>query len=545
MRRRPETDKLESRLAAIGRSIQSQFTKRGLGTISFGILLGVWSLFVIDYITDIPFVIRVGIAVCGIIYAFYYFNKEYLSKARVAISAEAVSLKVEDQNPELQSRLISTLQFQAVRDLPEGVSENLVEGLVDQAFDQVEDIKLNNVIDHSWIKKHFKRITIMLLIIAGTTALAPNYVMAYLQRFIDPAARYPTRTQIVDVSVDKMIPAGDPFDVIVKAEGILPEIGSVTIETATSGTVEFELIKEDESGNYIAKLTSITEEAEMSVYLGDDVYGPKTVIPTPRPFLKSISIKVNSPSYTNYPERVETNGNIRVIKGSTLSFTIEASKPLEELNLSSKTKDFEMPQAQSVDGIHWTMSINAERSFSYQMSMKDKEGLQSVDNANYQVSVMRDRPPVIRITTPKGTAELASVSKMPLRFKVNDDIGIDSVAVKYVISRSTGSDDFEEVNYDNAESLMEFNGINNKSFEFNDLWDNTKIKGLGAGDTINLWVEATDKSPEQHQQRSSDRQILIISITEYRNKLLQRLSENVDKVDEPIINLKDSARKLD
>ena len=56
---------------------------------------------------------------------------------------------------------------------------------------------------------------------------------------------------------------------------------------------------------------------------------------------------------------------------------------------------------------------------------------------------------------------------------------------------------------------------------------------------------SSHKSPEQHKQRSSDKEILIISITEYRNKLLQRLSDNVEKVDEPIINLKDSARKLD
>lgn len=545
MKRLPETDKLERRLESIGRAIQSQFSKRGFGTFLFGLCVGLWSLFVIDYLTHIPYVIRIGICVVGLLYGLYYLNREYLSKARVKLSAEEVSLKVEGQHPELQSRLISMLQFQSTKRLPEGVSENLVDGLVDQAHDRVHDINLNTVIDHSWFKKHFKRITLMLLLITGTTLLAPNYVLAYLQRFIDPEARYPTRTQITDVSVDKVIPAGDPFDVTVNAAGVLPEMGTVVITTASAGDVEFELTPGEKPGQYTGNIGAITEDAEFSVYLGDDRYGPTDVVPTPRPFLKSIAITVDSPSYTGIEQQVEKTGNIRVIKGSALLFNIEANKPLESIELRTRTEDIDLPVLESSDNIHWTMKLDAEQSFSYQLIMKDQEGLESVDNANYQVSVMRDRPPVIRIETPKGVSELASVSKMFLRFKVNDDIGVDNVKVNYVVMKSTGDDSFVEIDYNSASTLFEFNDINSKSFEFDDVWDNSKISSLNTGDTVYLWVEASDKSPEQHLTRSTDRQILVISFDEYRNKLLQRLSDNVDKVEDPIIDLKDSARKLE
>ena len=543
MKRRAETDKLESRLLSLGRSIQSQFTKRGLGSITFGILFGLYALFIIDYLTDIPYIIRIAATVIGLIYAFYYFNKHYLKKARVQLSAEEVSLRVEDHNPTLQSRLISLLQFQAVKKLPAGVSENLVDGMCDQAIDQVNDIRIADIIDHSWIKKHFKRITIIALIIGATVALAPNYALAFAMRFVNPSAEYPTRTQIVDLSIDKMIPAGDPFQIIVKAEGELPELGNVSIYTDEAGRVEFELVKGENEGEYIANIAPINVDAELTVYLGDDTIGPRTVTPTPRPFIKALNAIIVSPSYTGIEKRTEQNGNIRAFQGSNISIQIESSKKLAKIDISSRTKDFELPQPNSDDGVNWTLDVEATQSFSYQISMTDEDGLESAESANYQVSIMRDRPPVIRILAPKSSTELAPVSKLPLNFKVNDDIGVDRVAIKYNIIGADNTDDSVDIDYENAKTMMEFSNVDNKVFEFSDLWDNTKIS-LRTGDTINFWIEAQDNAPAGHTQRSSDRQIMIISIQDYRNKLLQKLSENVEQVDEPIIDLKDSARKL-
>ena len=544
MKRRAETDKLESRLLSLGRAIQGQFTKRGFGTILFGILFGIYALFVIDYLTDIPYVIRISACVIGIIYALYYFNKHYLKKARIQLSAEEVSLRVENHNPTLQSRLISLLQFQAVKKLPAGVSENLVEGMCDQAFDQVQGIRISDIVDHSWIKKHIKRIFIISLIIGATIALAPNYALAFAMRFVDPSAAYPTRTQITNLSIEKVIPAGDPFDIVVTASGELPELGNVSIYTDEAGHVEFELIKTEVEGQYIAKIAPINVEAELTVYLGDDKIGPRTVIPTPRPLIKQLSAEIISPSYTGIEPRTEQNGNIRAFQGSKISILIEANKKLSNLDISTRTKDFELPAAQSQDGINWTIDIEAHKSFSYQIAMVDENGLESADSANYQVSIMRDRPPVIRITAPRSSAELAPVSKLPLSFKVNDDIGVDSVAIKYSVIGADNTEEFVEADFENAKTMMEFKNIDNKVFEFNDLWDNNKISPR-TGDTIYFWVEAQDNAPSGQTQRSSERQIMIISIQDYRNKLLQKLSENVEQVDEPIIDLKDSARKLE
>ncbi|NRA39576.1 MAG: hypothetical protein HRU15_15655, partial [Planctomycetes bacterium] len=509
MKRRAETDKLEHLLLRIGKSIQKQIAQRGYMILLVTALSALFALFLVDFLGDIPWYIRIPLTAAALIYGLMWLNANYLRKARIPLSAQEVSLKVEKAYPDLQSRMISTLQFQEMRNLGQGVSENLAEGMVDQAFDQVSGIHMHSIVDSSWKTKQLKNLFFISALFAVSIYLFPNHMLAFAMRFIDFEYSYPTRTHINEVSINDMIPAGDSFTIEVDADGKLPEIGTITITTASNGTVEFTLTKvsSDESvspatAHYKADIAPINESVEMDIYLGDANFTARTLTPTPRPFLKSIHIDIQSPAYTNLEKHSETSGNIRVIKGSQLSFTFIASKALESLNIQSMTEGMELPTVQSQDNINWTFSLPAKESFSYSLSMKSSDGLESVENAKYQVSVMKDRPPVIRISQPKSTQELASVSKMPLRFKVNDDIGLDSISVKYLIS-SGGLDSSGDIDYDNALTYDQpMQGNNDKLFTFDKIWDNKKLK-LRTGDRITLWIEASDRSPDGHIQRSS------------------------------------------
>lgn len=550
MKRRAETDTLERTLTRIGNAIQRQIARRGYMIFLVSALTALFSLFIIDYLSDIPWYIRLPLTGIALVYGLYMLNKKNLRRARIRLSAQEVSLKVEQAYPELQSRMISTLQFQEQRSLGAGVSENLAEGMVDQVFTQLKSIHMNTIIDSSWLGKQLKHLFLISALIATSTFFFPHHMLAFAMRYIDFTYTYPTSTHITHVSVNDMIPAGDTFNIEVDASGTLPELGTVLISTSSNGTVEFTLRKvtSDEStspatAHYIANIAPINEAVEMDINLGDAYFTSRTLTPTPRPYLKTLHIEVQAPAYTNIEKSTEQSGNIRVIKGSQLNFQFEASKKLETLTITSTNEDIAIPQASSSDGLHWTFQLQADTSFSYNLDMKSSDGLASIENAKYQISVMKDRPPVIRITQPKSVQELAPVSKMPLRFKVNDDIGIDTISVKYFIS-SGSMDASQDIDYDNAKTFDRAIKANNvKLYKFDQIWDNKNLN-LRAGDRITFWIEASDRSPEGHIQRSSSREISIISAEEYKNKLLTALSEYVDKVEDPIIDLKDVGRKL-
>ena len=545
MKRYSETDGIERRLESIGHAQRRQLLLNGLVATFAWLLIGLAALFVLDWVTDLPFALRPVLVAVLLAYLFWSFVRPAWRQYRDPVDAQGVSLSVERAHPELQSRLISTLQFQEKAEIPKSVSENLVEGMIKQTFERVGSWSFSDVIDRGWWRRIAPVLGIAALLLVVQVVVLPFYTIAFYQRLIDPAASYPTRTDIVEVVGWDQISEGDSTPIYVIAENELPLIGRITltgedgIDLAVELKPTFEEPPADGRGRYQATLPAFADPAEMLVELGDDEWGPKQVIPRKRIRLETVSLAITPPAYTGQETDVVDGGNGKALIGSEVAIDITTTKDVASMQLVSLDEDIAAPQPEKVGPRHYRATFTMRESLPFTLELTDVDGLNARDIPRYRITAAQDRPPVIRMRRPMSSVELAPMSALPVEFTVTDDIGLSEVSLKYRVLDATTviPEDVPVQTYTTLQPRQ-------TEFIFDDLWKNERLE-VREGNQIRVWVEARDMSPDGQITESSPFVIQVISAEAYRNQLWARMGEQIDGVDKVIDGINDSNVELD
>ncbi len=548
----PQTRKIMRNLSGLGRKVRRQTLYAGiLSLVGLGcgaLLLG----FALDYLVRFPYPLRLLLLICGLGYGGWWFRRRHFPGFRRKLTAERVGLLVEAANPTLQSRLISTLQFQAMGGkIPTSTSADLVAGLCRQTFDMMPGIDCGTIVKRTWIRRQLPVCLLMFMAMLLVIGLVPEYFMAYAGRMVLPGIEYPTRTVILKVGLPERVPAGDPVDLRVTASGVLPELGAVEVHAQDGRSARFDLLPvEDEEGEYACRLEPFTGEVVITVFLGDDRQGPIRVKPILRPSVKSIRFCIRPPAYTVRNHRnqpvIETTGNVRVIEGSDLKLQIIPSKPLRKLKIVLKSGKVALPPMAKTGQDLYSVAFKATSGFAFTLDMLDRDGLAGKDLPTYHVNVIRDRAPVIMINAPRGSADSAPVSRIPLRFAVRDDFCIGRIRIMYRLFKSEDREHEPDSLNRNLpdKTYATISDVGRSRYEFSGFWDNRRIRPL-PGQTLRIWVEATDTArPKAHTSVSSEILLRIITAEEYRILLLQKLGEKKDDIDERILELRNSRRHI-
>ena len=539
MKSRPETMTLLKKLVDVGRAAKRQQLLEGYMytlTIALMVFLGFYAL---DYLTKIPYPIRLLFLLGGVSYTVYFIKTKYIQKYKEVVVPEDVSLEIEEAYPDLKSSLISTLQFEQKNQLPKGMSPNLIKGMVDRFYKNLSGFDFNIIIDRRWLKrllpKHLSVLALLLLLVV----FAPYYTLAYIQRLVVPNVKYPTRTVIENVVLPEVMPMGDAIEFRVETSGVQPDMGRVEIEQDTGSKVDFDLMPSDEEGIYIAHIAPLLDKVEARIYLGDDWYGPVEIDPIPRPRISSLSVQITPPAYAKKKPTVEEGGNIKLLAGSTVLFQVTSNKKLKKVELISSDVKEGFSAFTSDQKALWTSQYAPDKSLSYSFKLTDTIGLKGRNIPTYRLSVQPDRVPVIRIIHPRETSELAPPSKAPLEFKISDDLGLSRVRILYRLSDGASDEvEFETMVYDDKE-------VTGLSYHHEGFWENSRID-VNPGQLLTVWIEATDNAePEAGVSKSREINIPIITTAEYRTILMERLQQNVESVDDLLLDIKGSKRVLE
>lgn len=581
----PGLDKLERSLLAAGGERQRQILWEGIFALSGFVLTGLFVFFLIDYLTRVPYVVRLLIFLSGLGYGFYWFYRCFYLPYRKEYDTQSVALLLEKEQPELQSRLISTLQFQHVKQLAPGVSANLVDGLVEQTFDKfTKKLDTGAIINRQWVKKRSLVLSGAVVVWAALLVLAPAVGIAYFMRLAlpDSIADYPRNTHIIDISIPEIMAEGEEYTLTVKATGKLPEIGIVDLDPEVGDRLRQDLVpvkpvkspepetpEKTESGEkdaepktpenpetpatertgvYEVKMPPLLCPAKLSVVVGDDQRYGISLRPEKRPSLRSVAMHVDPPAYTGEKPYDLDTGTAQMPVGSRFSVAIEPSKKLKKFEVIAQGTGERIPAKMDKDG-KITFSMTAEKQFAYTIAMTDTVGLALKDAPLYTIGVIADRTPLVRIVKPVGAAEMAPRSRLPIEFEVRDDYKISSVSVKYQVydakdvdNDTSGNDPFADRSRPRPETFFEKNDINQPLFSYNEEWNNNDGAIL-PGKIVRMWVEAVDNN--KNTTLSADIFIRIITEAEYRNLLLKKLAEQMEGSEGILLDVKGSIKSME
>jgi hypothetical protein len=215
------------------------------------------------------------------------------------------------------------------------------------------------------------------------------------------------------------------------------------------------------------------------------------------PKLSKLAINVNPPAYTQVRSVETTNPHLKVIEGSSVTWTFEFSgQPIEPTLVFSGKDSVLLKQKNESYQIQRTL---AEGGF-YQLTWKEESG-KGYQTDYYPIEIIKDEGPHIEVQNPAQFVELKLTDRLivDLQANLSDDFGLKDAHIIATVSKGSG----ESVKF-REETLrflkpQQFSGKNQSATRSIDI---VKL-GLEPGDELYFYIEAFDnKSPVGNKSRT-------------------------------------------
>ncbi|MBI4429190.1 MAG: hypothetical protein HY562_08725 [Ignavibacteriales bacterium] len=351
--------------------------------------------------------------------------------------------KVGEFFPQIRDRLLNLLQLE--REMARGSSAYSAE-LVDASFQDlaagVQGLDFAASVDTTdaskWRKLNlFVAMASLLCLVTFPTALGSSlYRLLHFDREFVPPAEY-----TFEVSPgNKEVVKGDNVTVRVRVRSVshpLQIVKELSLFHKIEGQENFDQVKlrVDTSGSFQTLLTNVRASTMYFAQVEDvqsEWYELKAV---DRPILRSFRLRLDFPSYTQLPPRMQEEfiGDVTALAGTKISVSGSASKDLREAAIV--LRDGRKKEV-AVSGEKFTSTFTLETETSYFLHMKDDEGLANLNPVNYQLRIIPDESPTISIVEPGRNLDIAGSQSLNLLVHARDDFGFSQLRLGYRLVHS-------------------------------------------------------------------------------------------------------------
>ncbi|MBD3225098.1 MAG: hypothetical protein GF313_10245, partial [Caldithrix sp.] len=353
-------------------------------------------------------------------------------------------------------------------------------------------------------KQFFPSIYTTILILFGSlTLLAFNFdqIGHSTLRLINPTGDYyktppyqfivhPGNTSIlrgddVNISVDYSGPQLKSAELIIKT--VRGEVKYLSLQkTGSLNQHRFTASIKDIRNNTNYKIKGLPSgNKSLQNKIWSKQYYIQTKIP---PAVQDLDISLAPPAYTNLDEkRLDRNiGDIIALPGTRAHIQFSTNKPIKKALLKFKASDSVRMQIRGnqVDG-----RFNIMRDDQYHIQLTDTAGLNNQNPISYQIALMPDNKPFVRITEPDTDIESPIDAGIQIKAEASDDYGISSTQLVYKFIRNTES--AADTNW----KFIQLLSSNQHKLQVNiqHIWDFSEMP-LTFGDGIKYYVRASDNN---------------------------------------------------
>jgi membrane protein implicated in regulation of membrane protease activity len=211
---------------------------------------------------------------------------------------------------------------------------------------------------------------------------------------------------------------------------------------------------------------------------------PEKVLPQ----IASQNIEILPPEYTGRAKREQNRFTLNVEEGSVVKWNINTNIDANQVSLIFNETET-IRSVSNKDHTLFALQKTITKPGFYQVSINGK--LSDL----YQVEVIKDNPPVIRIITPKPYTYIDAGEKPPVNItsQLSDDYGISNALLMATVAKGTGEAvKFKEYKIPFGES---FDGHQAK-YNLQKLID-LKMLDMEPGDELYFYIQATDNHNQQ------------------------------------------------
>jgi hypothetical protein len=463
-------------------------------------------------------------------------NRDYYQSAK----------KVGSFFPEVKDDLLNALQLVSIDKTNSLYSTSLLDAAFKNVYERSKPIRFESIVDLSKVKKlaiyFFSLLAFCVLLFAFVPGLqaASNRLVNFNQEFIPPAKFYfevyPGNTELTK---------GEDVDLLIRVKGEVPKkVFLFTREESQTNFEEIEL-KIDSLGEY--KFT-IKQLRSSLLYFAkaEDVQSEEFQIKViDHPVMRSLDVKVISPSYSNIPiSEQKDNGNISALVGSNVEVSLLSNKELRSAKI--EFEDSTIAELNVQDNFA-KGTFRVRKDNSYTIVINDLAGNNNLQPVKYYVKALYDSNPAIELIYPKQDVNLANDSRVPIEVKINDDYGFSKLNLNYKLTSSRyepAQEKFSSIEVsidkkikeqivDHIWNLTQLNPAVNDVYSFYlEVFDNDNVSGPKSAKTqiINVRVPSLDEilaEADETQDNVQDEMQETLKEAEELKKELEKIDKDL------------------
>lgn len=425
----------------------------------------------------------------------------YVFKLKRGISDEEAAKEISRSFPEIQDRLLNTLQLSRL-----SREENeLLSAAIDKKTEAFKNIPFIKAVDFSLSKRYAMILVLVILCLSLVSFINPA-IFSSTERIVQFNKEF-TPNAPFSFLVESELEAfkGEDFELNVKLQGAsIPE--KITLELEGRGKLR---LRKTSSNSYVHVFPKVQKEISFRLE-GAGFYSiPYKLKLNNRPDLVAMSILIQDPVYTGGERRrISNTGNISVLEGGSVSWELST--------LSSDSLAF------SLGSRKLSTSRSAENSFSvgsrvfesnpYKIDLFNKYGKNSSELL-YMIEVTKDKKPTI---SAESFPDSSMYQFVTIAGNILDDHGFSELRLNY----RKKDEPLKSVLLDLAI------GVKKQSF-FSNLSVDTL--NLSPGDRLEFYVSVSDNDRVNGAKTSRSRTFLLqIPSDEEIEKIIDKKSQTVE-----------------
>ena len=340
---------------------------------------------------------------------------------------------IERQRPELRNNLINSLQlYPQLADpaRPAGDSAPMILALIRQTREQVRGIQTEALVDTRPLRAKARLLALAAAPVLALTLWLPDFPGRTLAMVAHPLEHLPPADIFIHVLTgDVRVIRGSAISVEAVTSGARPDSVEMVFKPARSGEAaeapQAVAMDQAETGRHAAVLPEVTESLNYRVVTGPFQSAWYSITAVERPSVTALKVTLYPPHYTGLPDQTFTGGNVRGVKGSTLSFSATTNNSMAEAVIALDDGR-EVPL--KITGDTAQGSVVLFRSQGYRIRLGDAFGFENLP-IPYEMVAVPDGFPLVELLKPEEDLEVNGDERLALEYRASDDYGIQQITL--------------------------------------------------------------------------------------------------------------------
>lgn len=422
------------KVKALVRDIRSRWRRRALmqgAALSLLTFLFFSTLLLLLYTTvavsPLYFIIGMSVAaliVLGVIVQ-YVIRPGFLK-----ISDQQIALYVEEKIPDLEDRLNSAVEVDDASVQAEHGA--LIDKLIDDAASRARGIPITTVVDRK--RERFLSFSaaafLLVFLLFGYNSLDDIRLAGGLNLASMAAPAQPFMTVSPgNVEIEK----GESQEIIVALRDETDEEMTLVYQEGDGSWEKVTMQKGLGEPTFLFEFFNVQEPVQYYVEFEEIRSDPYTISLYEFPSVAQIDLTYTLPDYTGLAPRTEEDtGDIRGLRGSTVTINIETTGTVEEATMViDETKTVTL---RSLGDGRFRGNLALEDPGFYYIQLTDAADKNNKFPEEYQIFPIEDDKPYITITDPQQDVRVNAIEEVLIATTVQDDYGIKNVRLRYSVN---------------------------------------------------------------------------------------------------------------